>query len=45
MPVPVALLGMNYHFVGDVVGGGFVGAAVGGMGGSALRRPGHAGHG
>jgi membrane-associated phospholipid phosphatase len=27
--IPVGLLGMNYHFVGDVVGGGFVGAVVG----------------
>jgi hypothetical protein len=24
-----ALIGMNYHFVGDVIGGGFVGAIVG----------------
>jgi membrane-associated phospholipid phosphatase len=30
VPVPVGLLGMDYHFVGDVVGGGFVGAIVGG---------------
>jgi membrane-associated phospholipid phosphatase len=29
VPVPVGLVGMNYHFVGDVVGGGFVGATVG----------------
>ena len=27
--VVVGLVGMNYHFVGDVVGGGFVGALVG----------------
>jgi membrane-associated phospholipid phosphatase len=29
VPVPAALLGMDYHFVGDVVGGGFVGGIVG----------------
>jgi membrane-associated phospholipid phosphatase len=27
--VAVGLIGMNYHFVGDVIAGGFVGAIVG----------------
>lgn len=27
--IPVSLVGMNYHFVGDTVAGGFVGAIVG----------------
>lgn len=27
--IPVCLVGMNYHFVGDTVAGGFVGALVG----------------
>jgi membrane-associated phospholipid phosphatase len=27
--VAIGLLGMNYHFVGDVIGGGFVGGIVG----------------
>jgi membrane-associated phospholipid phosphatase len=29
VPVAVGLVGMNYHFVGDVIAGGFVGAIVG----------------
>jgi len=27
--VPIGLVGMNYHFVGDTIGGGFLGANVG----------------
>jgi membrane-associated phospholipid phosphatase len=30
LAVAVGLLGMNYHFVGDVIAGGFVGGIVGG---------------
>lgn len=29
LAVPVGLLGMDYHFVGDVIAGGFIGAVVG----------------
>jgi hypothetical protein len=27
--VSIGLIGMNYHFVGDVIAGGFVGALIG----------------
>jgi hypothetical protein len=29
LSVAIGLIGMNYHFVGDVIGGSFVGALVG----------------